>query len=102
MFAAMMQQPYEGGGFKFCPKADATDGMLDICVAGNVSKFRVLLLIPLAIFGGHVGHRGIHSYRAKTVRIVTSRPLCIHTDGEIVGHYKELTATTDGKLLYYQ
>lgn len=102
MFAAMMQQPYEGGGFKFCPKADATDGMLDICVAGNVSKFRVLLLIPLAVFGGHVGHRGIHSYRAKTVRIVTSRPLCIHTDGEIVGHYKELTATTDGKLFYYQ
>ena len=69
--------------------------MLDICVAGNVSKFRVLLLIPLAIFGGQVGHRGIHSYRAKTVRNVTSRPLCIHTDGEIVGHYNELTATTD-------
>lgn len=94
IFASFMQQPYEGGGFQFCPDASSADGLLDICIAENISKPRALFLLPLAYIGKHTGQKGIHIFRASKVRIVTSRPLPVHTDGEICGMYSELTITT--------
>lgn len=47
-FAAFMNLPYEGGGFKFCPEAFGSDGFLDIMVVANLSKFKILCLLPTA------------------------------------------------------
>ena len=33
----MHVQPYEGGGFRFAPKADPGDGLLDICAVTDTS-----------------------------------------------------------------
>lgn len=101
LFASFMQLPYEGGGFKLCPDADSTDGLLDICVAHDLTALQALPIFPKALFGKHKGCRGIAMYRAKKIRIVASKPLCTHTDGEICGHVKELTlSTSDTKLNY--
>lgn len=101
-FAAFMQQPVEGGGFSFCPRANDQDGLLDICLIGNISKLYALSLFPLAAKGLHIGHSGVHYYRARSIRIVTSKPLCVHTDGEICGNYKELSLTTCSSQLQYR
>lgn len=101
IFATFMQLPYEGGGFKLCPDADAADGLLDICVAHDLTALQALPIFPKALAGKHTNCRGISMYRAKTIRIVASKPLCIHTDGEICGHYRELSLSTlDCKLNY--
>ncbi len=101
LFASFMQLPYEGGGFKLCPDANATDGLIDICVASNLTALQALPIFPKALSGKHTDCPGIHMYRAKSIRVVTSKPLCTHTDGEICGHYKELTLSTlDDKLNY--
>lgn len=39
---------FEGGGFKFCPTADCTDGRFELCVAGDVPKPVILLALPTA------------------------------------------------------
>lgn len=102
IFATFMQLPYEGGGFMLCPDADSTDGMIDICVAHDLTALQALPIFPKALSGKHVNCRGIRMYRAKKVRIVVSKPLCVHTDGEICGKHTELSVTTDGYPLNYR
>lgn len=94
LFASVMQLPYEGGGFKLCPDADPADGLLDICVAHDLTALQALPIFPKALVGKHTDCKGIHMYRAKKVRIVSSKPLCTHTDGEICGHFSQISLTT--------
>lgn len=82
-FSVAMIHRFEGGGFKFCPMADYTDGIFDICVVGNLPKLVVLLCLPTGFFGKHYLLPGINHYRAKRIRIKTSEPLWMHTDGEV-------------------
>lgn len=97
-----MQLPYEGGGFKLCPDANPGDGALDICIASNLTALQALPIFPKALSGQHTSCRGIQMYRAKKIRIVASQPLCVHTDGEICGHYRELSLSTCGTPMYFR
>lgn len=83
LFTAFMLHKYEGGGFKFCPSADASDGLLDICVIGGLPKLIMLLALPTAFFGKHYLFPHIEHYRAAKVRLTASEPLWVHTDGEV-------------------
>lgn len=82
-FVAGMIHQYEGGGFKFCPDADFHDGLIDICSIGDISKLLILFALPTAFKGNHYRFRGINRYRAQSLRIRTSAPLWVHTDGEV-------------------
>lgn len=81
-FVAAMNHPYEGGGFFFCPKAEIGDGYLDVIVVSKLPRWKILLLLPTAFWGGHVKYRGIDIFRCKNVKIELSKALPIHTDGE--------------------
>ena len=83
-FAAAMNQKYEGGGFKFCPKADPSDDKLDIMVASGISKPKVLCLLPTAYKGLHVHAKGISTYQCKKAIFESEVALPLHTDGEPV------------------
>lgn len=92
-FLVGMQHRYEGGGFMFCPEADAEDGIMDICTVSGVSKGKILRVLPTAFSGGHVKFRGVGQYRAKEVRVKTEQPLWVHTDGEVEAASSEITMT---------
>ena len=81
-FAAFMNLPYEGGGFKFCPDASPSDDLLDIMVISGLTKFKILCLLPTAFVGKHLWFRGVYILRAKEVRVKTDQALPTHTDGE--------------------
>jgi len=83
LFAASMIRRYEGGGFQFCPDADAADGLLDLCLVGSLPKSVIFLALPTAFFGKHYLFPQIFHYRASRIEIKTSAPLWIHTDGEV-------------------
>ena len=83
LFAAFMNHRFEGGGFKFCPTADYGDGIFDLCVVGNLPKLLILFALPTAFFGKHFIFPGVTHYRAKHIRVETSAPLWLHTDGEV-------------------
>ncbi len=83
LFSAFMIHPYEGGGFCFCPQADNRDGLLDLCVVGNLPKLLILFALPTAFFGKHYIFPRINHYAASSVRVKTSIPLWVHTDGEV-------------------
>ena len=69
-FVAMMNSKYEGGGVMFCPKAKNFDGQLDLMIVSDVSKLKVLLLIPFALFGWHVHFRGAYERTCKLWRFM--------------------------------
>lgn len=81
-FAAFMNLPYEGGGFKFCPDASPEDGMLDVIVAHGLPVLKILFLLPLAFGGRHTGFKGVTILRCRKVRAEAAVPLALHTDGE--------------------
>lgn len=82
-FVVAMNHRYQGGGIMFCPDAVDNDGVLDICAANNISKPRVLTILPTCYSGKHVGKKGILIDRAKKLHIVSDIPLYVHTDGEV-------------------
>ncbi len=81
-FAAAMNLMYEGGGFMFCPNADSQDDRLDIIVIANLSKLKILALLPTAYKGWHTRFRGVNIYTCKKVDITSTAALPVHTDGE--------------------
>ncbi len=93
LFVACMIHQYEGGGFKFCPNADYTDGIIDICGVSDISKFTVLRALPKAMKGKHFKYKGIERYSAKKIKIETSTPLWVHTDGEVSYRSSSITIT---------
>lgn len=73
-----------GGGMMILPGADPTDGRLDVCIGGDLSKFGTLSLLPRIFSGGHVRHPLVECLRARRVRVEGPRHLHVHADGEVV------------------
>ena len=98
-FVAVMNNPYEGGGFKFCPKAKADDGKLNMIIVSNLPKLVVLLMLPTAFLGLHVFFKGITVKEGNKIRIKTDRSLPVHVDGEPLYLRKDVTVTLENKQL---
>jgi diacylglycerol kinase (ATP) len=70
-----------GGGMRICPAADPTDGLLDVVVAGPISRTTLVRVKPRIYQGTHVEHPMVHSYRAKTVEL-DAEDITTYADGE--------------------
>lgn len=101
LFCAAMVHKYEGGGFKFCPKADPYDGMLDFIFVHNKTIPGILMALPTAFFGFHTLFPGIEIVRASKAEIKTTIPLWLHTDGEVGYKAQYLTVSTYEKKLKF-
>src|SRR4051794_18892318 len=70
-----------GGGMQMCPAADPADGLLDVVVAGPVSRRTLLRLQPTVYKGTHIAHPSVSSYRGH--RITLDAPgITAYADGE--------------------
>ena len=100
LFTACMIHRFEGGGFMFSPDADASDGILDLCAVGDISKALVIYALPTAFKGKHYRYDGITPYRARKVTIEVSSPLWVHTDGEVTRKSDSITVTCEQNALH--
>ncbi len=91
-FAAIMNNKYECGGVKFCPKAKPDDDRLDILVASGISKWKALALIPLALFGWHTFFKGAYIFSCSQVNIHSENAMPLHTDGEPIFLQRDISA----------
>lgn len=101
LFVANMVHRFEGGGFCFCPQADAQDGLLDLCVVDEVPGWKFPIIIPFALKGKHFRFAGVTHYRAARIEIRTSAPLWVQTDGEIPGKLDRITVTVEKRKLRF-
>ena len=54
LMVAFANGPYYGGGMKICPDASLTDGQLDVCVVGDLTRVQALRELPGIYEAKHV------------------------------------------------
>jgi len=84
LLAAFANAPMYGGGMKVAPQARMDDGLLDICVVGEVNPFRLFCMFPTVYYGRHLSIREVEYFQSARVRIETEHPLDVYADGEYV------------------
>jgi diacylglycerol kinase (ATP) len=87
LFVAIANGAYYGGGMRIAPDALVDDGLLDVCVVGDISRLTVLRQLPNLYRGTHVNHPAVSLRTGTTIEAEadgggTTR---IHLDGEPFG-----------------
>jgi YegS/Rv2252/BmrU family lipid kinase len=73
-----------GGMFRLTPQASITDGLLDVCLVRDLSRSRILQLMPHVIQGTHETAQEVHMHQITHLTISTNTGLPVHADGEIL------------------
>lgn len=84
LLAAFANTPVYGGGMKVAPKARMDDGLLDVCIVGAISSFKLLCLFPTVYGGHHLTIDRVEYFQDSRVRVETEHPLDVYADGEYV------------------
>jgi diacylglycerol kinase (ATP) len=84
VLAAFANTPWYGGGMHIAPRADMTDGLLDACVIGAMSKARLLRLFPSVYGGRHLEFSEVEYWQAGSFELATHPPVDVYADGEFV------------------
>ncbi|MEG6565637.1 diacylglycerol kinase family protein [Thermoanaerobacterium saccharolyticum] len=84
MLAAFGNCSFYGGGFKILPDANPDDGYLDVIIVNEISKFKLLFLLPMAIFGKHTSLKCVETYKAEKIHIDAEEELALCVDGEVI------------------
>lgn len=92
LFISCHIQPSEGGGFLFAPRANGSDGKMNICVFSHASRIRMIPVLMSAFSGRQVRHKGVRSYECREVVIHTEAPMPVHADGETCGIQNDIQA----------
>jgi diacylglycerol kinase family enzyme len=83
LMVSVMNGRRMGGGFHMAPNGDPGDGHFDVCIAGQVTRGRILSLIPHFLKGDQEGQPAITTLQAKRVHVTAELgTLPAHADGE--------------------
>jgi diacylglycerol kinase (ATP) len=85
LFVAIANGPYYGGGMRIAPSAAIDDGLLDVCVVGDISRFTVLQQLPNLYRGTHVNHAAVSMRSGAVIEADGDGDTRIHLDGEPFG-----------------
>ncbi|TEU14530.1 MAG: diacylglycerol kinase family lipid kinase [Anaerolineales bacterium] len=84
LMAVIANGPREGSSFLVAPGARYDDGLLDLIIAGTMSKLQMLAMVPKFMKGTHIHDRRVATKRARHVIVSSEDPLYIHVDGEVL------------------
>ncbi len=85
LMVSIMNGRRMGGGFMMAPHANTDDGLLDICIAGQLSRLGILGMIPRFMQGTQATHGQIKTARAASVHVTAIKGvLPTHADGETI------------------
>ena len=84
LFIAFANGPYYGGGMQICPDASTSDGWLDVCIVGDLSRLEAMRELPGIYKARHLKNPKVEIVRARSVRIEGGSAR-VHLDGEPFG-----------------
>jgi diacylglycerol kinase (ATP) len=67
------------------PHACINDGLLNAVIVGNISRFKILSLVPALYKGSHVKHPEIREKTTGFIKIESDKHLLVEADGDIIG-----------------
>jgi len=85
LLVSIMNGKRIGGGFWTAPNASPDDGLFDLCIAEEVSRPRMLTLLPHFLRGTQATQPEIQMKQTQTVKITATKGVMpIQADGEIL------------------
>lgn len=85
LMVSIMNGRRMGGGFRMAPDSQPDDGLLDLCIAGQVSRGRIFTLIPHFLRGTQSSQKEIRTGQASRVTVSALHgSLPAHADGETI------------------
>jgi diacylglycerol kinase (ATP) len=85
LMVSIMNGKRMGGGFMMAPQAATDDGLLDLCIAGQLSRLGILTMIPRFMNGTQTTQPQIKTGRAAKIHIkAIEGVLPAHADGETI------------------
>ena len=83
LLATFMNGQYYGGGFMSAPNANLQDGLFDVTLIANVSRLRILRLLPIYFKGNHLGFDVVTNYQATSIEVHSPQLIQVGCDGEL-------------------
>lgn len=77
---------YNGGGMRQAPDAKTDDGLFDLTIIKEISKWSVIRNVRRLYNGTIKEHKQVESLTGKRISIVCERPILLEADGESLGH----------------
>lgn len=85
LLVSMMNGRRMGGSFMFAPDSESDDGLLNLCIAHQVSRMQVLGLFPKVMSGTQKDHPAIQMPTGKVITVEALQgSLPVHADGETI------------------
>jgi YegS/Rv2252/BmrU family lipid kinase len=85
LMVSIMNGRRMGGGFMMAPEALPDDGLLDLCIAGQLSRIGILKMIPRFMKGTQATHPKIKMGQSEKIHVVAIKDsLPAHADGETI------------------
>lgn len=85
LLVSLMNGKRMGGAFMFAPNSAQDDGLLNLCIAEQVSRIGVLGLFPKVMSGTQQDHPAIKMPTGKKIKIkAVTGSLPVHADGETI------------------
>lgn len=85
MMVLVSNTPIFGKNFMVAPGASLQDGLLDISVYPDFSKFELLRYYAEVMDGGYSGNGKVHTYQVRKLKVKTSPRLDVMADGVDLG-----------------
>jgi len=85
LLVAVTNGEYYGGGMRIAPGASVSDGLLDLCVVGDISRLTAIRQLPNLYRGTHVDHPAVEMRRTGGLQIDGDDGTGVHLDGEPFG-----------------
>ena len=75
-----------GKGMRMAPKAKLDDGLMDIIVVdSNISRIRLLSVLPKLFKGTHIGEPEVQYYQSSKFSLIPDNDDSLIIDGEMIG-----------------
>ncbi|MCI0356065.1 MAG: hypothetical protein L0099_13665 [Acidobacteria bacterium] len=78
--------PNYGGGMRMAPRAELSDGLLDLVRIRNAGRLRLLRCLHRVYSGTHIAMPEVEYLQCAEARIESDPPLPVYADGEPVAH----------------
>lgn len=71
-----------GGGNRLTPRADLSDGLLDVCIVKAMSRMELARLLPDLRAGNHLDHPAVVYRQVEELVVESDAELSVNADGE--------------------
>jgi diacylglycerol kinase (ATP) len=100
-FVAVTNTPTYGGGLKIAPQADISDRWLEVCIAKQTSRRKLLRNFPRIFSGKHLSLPFVESFQAREIQISAGRRSVVFADGELLGYPPVIIQVASAKAKFF-